>query len=634
MQEEEAHLSYWERMTNARLSRRRALTGAAGIGAGAAALSLAGCGGGSNSSSNGGSSASNSIVSIPVDTTSKAKAGGTFKSYAASDVTTFDLLSTNSFTVAFYIGDYAYQRLFKYVPGKYPVHSTGEATGDAIESYELSGDKLTLTLKMRPNLKLDARAPTNGRALDAQDVVFSWNKFVKVSPFKADLVYDPAVSPTSAVESVSAPDNSTVVMKLHQPDPELIKLFAFERLFWVMPRESDGGFDPKGDIRGSGPWLLDKNTPSAFRSWKKNPDYYVKGRPFTDAIEQPIVGEYATQLAQFKGGNIWTTVVTQEDAVPAKKDNPVLLLLQADTYPIFPSTLTFGYGAGDTPWKDARMRQAVSMLMDRETIIDVNGNRPKFAADGIDIKARYHTVIGAGAEGYWLDPQDKKNVSDWGKFYTYNVSEAKKLMSAAGFANGVDTLLHYNGGTQYGQTYTDRAQLISGMLSDGGVRAKPDPREYQTDWVPNYHYGYTKAQHSDGKFKGFTGIIYRAVTGYPTVATQIYSNMNPNGARFEGATPNGLNPQDGDPEVNALGEQIRREFDENKQKSLSADFQKLLATKSYHVPYGPFASLAVGVYWPVIGNLGAYTGAPAGSAVPETAINWWIDDTKPPVGKS
>ncbi len=630
-------MAYWDRITNSRLSRRRALSGAAGLGAGAAALSLVGCGGNnSGSGSNGGSSgASNGLVYTPVDTTSAAKSGGTFKSYLPSDVTTFDLLATTSFSAASFIGVYAYQRLFKYVPGKYPQHSTGEATGDAVESFEYSGDKLQLTLKIRPNQKLDPRAPTNGRALDAQDVLFSWNKFVKVSPFKADLAYDTTTSPGAAVESVTAPDNSTIVMKLHQPDPELTKLFAFERLFWVMPRESDGGFDPRGEIRGSGPWRMDQNTPSAFRSWNKNPDYYVKGLPRSDKLEQPIVTEYATQLAQFKAGNIWISVVTAEDAVPTKKDNQNLILLQADTYPIFPSTLTFGYGAGDTPWKDERMRQAASMLMDRETIIDVNGNRPKFAADGVDIKARYHSVIGAGAEGYWLDPQDKKNASDWAKVYQYNVAEAKKLMSAAGFANGVDTLLHYNGGSQYGQTYTDRANLMSGMLSDGGIRAKPDPRDYQTDWLPNYHYGYTKAYDSKRTtFKGFTGIIYRAVTGYPTVATQIYSNMNANGVRFEGATPNGLNPQDGDPEVNALGDKIRREFDENKQKSMSQDFQKLLAQKSYHIPFGPFASLAVGVYWPVIGNLGAYTGAPAGSPAAETAIQWWIDDTKPPVGKS
>jgi peptide/nickel transport system substrate-binding protein len=626
-------LSYWERVTSSRLSRRRALAGAAGVGIGATALSLVGCGGGSKSESGGASSGGtdSGLVYRPVDTTSQAKPGGTFKSYLTADVTTFDLLATTSFSASALIGVYAYQRLFKYVPGKYPELSRGEAEGDAVESYEYSGDKLQLTLKIRPNLKLDPRAPTNGRPLDAEDVVFSWNKFVRVSPFHADLAYNADTSPGAPVESVSAPDKNTVVMKLKQPDPELVKLLAFERLFWVMPRESDGGFDPKGEIRGSGPWFLDQNTPSAFRSWTKNPDYYVKGRPFADKLEQPIVTEYATRLSQFKAGNIWNSVVTQEDAIPTKKDNPVLLLTQADSYPIYPSTLAFGYGAGDTPWKDERMRRAVSMVMDRELIIDVDSNRKSFADQGVDLKPRIHTVIGCGAEGYWADPTDKKNES-WASVYSYNLAEAKKLMSAAGFPNGVDTLLHFNGESQYGQVYTNRAQLIAGMLADGGVRAKLDPRPYQNDWVPNYHYGYTKAY--DPKrttFKGFTGIIYRAVTGYPTVATQIYSNYDAAGTRFEGATPNGQNPQDGDPEVNALIDKIRREFDENKQRSLAQDLQKMMAQKSYHIPYGPYAALGVGVNWPVIGNLGVYTGAPAGSPAAETAIHWWIRTDQPPL---
>jgi ABC-type transport system substrate-binding protein len=131
---------------------------------------MVGCGG-SDSDGGGDEEPSNSITYKPVDSTSRAKPGGTFKSVLSADVTTFDLLATTSFSASAQIGRYAYQRLFKYIPGKYPEPSEGEVEGDAIESYEYSGDRLTLTLKMRPNLKLDSRAPTNGRPLDAEDVV-------------------------------------------------------------------------------------------------------------------------------------------------------------------------------------------------------------------------------------------------------------------------------------------------------------------------------------------------------------------------------------------------------------------------------------------------------------------------------
>jgi ABC-type transport system substrate-binding protein len=309
-------------------------------------------------------------------------------------------------------------------------------------------------------------------------------------------------------------------------------------------------------------------------------------------------------------------------------------MLQSDSYPIYPlSTLAFGYGAGDTPWKDERMRQAVSMLLDRELIVDVNGNRQKFADDGVDISPRYNSVVGPGAEGYWIDPQDSKKFGEWSKVYTFNVTEAKKLMSAAGYANGVDSLLHYNGGTTYGAAYTRTAELLQGMLSENGVRAKLDPREYQNDWVPNYHYGYTKGyDKSRTSYKGFTGIIYRAITGYPTVPLQVFSVYNSGAIRFQGMTTNGQNAQDGDPAINDLTNKIRREFDVKKQQEMTQELQRTMAKLSYDVPF-PYAALGVGVYWPVIGNLGAFRGAPAGSAPVETTIHWWIDTTKEPLAK-
>ena len=66
--------SYWSRVTQGRLSRRRALAGAATLGAGAAALSVVGCGGGGDDGGGGGGQAQPSDK--PQDTTAQAKAGG------------------------------------------------------------------------------------------------------------------------------------------------------------------------------------------------------------------------------------------------------------------------------------------------------------------------------------------------------------------------------------------------------------------------------------------------------------------------------------------------------------------------------------------------------------------------------
>ena len=84
----------------------------------------------------------------------------------------------------------------------------------SIESWEVSPDKLTLTIKLRQGMKWDPQAPTSGRAMDTSDILFSWEKFKKVNASAANLAYDATKSPGAAIETVTAPDSKTIVFKL------------------------------------------------------------------------------------------------------------------------------------------------------------------------------------------------------------------------------------------------------------------------------------------------------------------------------------------------------------------------------------------------------------------------------------
>src|SRR5690606_34678494 len=168
--------------------------------------------------------------------------------------------------------------------------------------------------------------------------------------------------------SVTASDDSTLVIKLAQPDATVIPLFSATDHLYILPTESDGGFNPEPDVRGHGPWQLDEYVPSVRFVWRKNPNYYMENRPLPDLLERPIVTEPAQQLAQFRAGNIQTDVVTnaQEEVIQLTQDVPEALLYLPKTYPnsLTPS-IWFGY-EGDSPFKDQRVRQALSMLIDRD----------------------------------------------------------------------------------------------------------------------------------------------------------------------------------------------------------------------------------------------------------------------------
>ncbi|MGE0056625.1 MAG: ABC transporter substrate-binding protein [Dehalococcoidia bacterium] len=574
-------------------------------------------------------SAQGSRASLPNNTTSLARQGGAFKSFIALEPPGLDPLASNSIAT-FQLASLTYPRLLKFTTGVYPDFPKGTVEGDLAESYELLPDKLTLTFKIRPGLKWDAKAPTNGRVIDASDVVASWNRFARLSPNRYDLLYHADLGAGAAVESVSTPNASTVVFKLKQPDASVLGLFASDRHFYVMPKEAEAGFDPRIEMRGYGPWLLTDNRPGIIKVWSRNPDYYVKGRPFPDTLEQMSVGEYNARLAQFKAGLIWPSVVSPDDLIATMNEKPELVVQRTDSFPVAPSMLGFGYDPAG-PWKDERLRQAVSMLIDRETFVSLRSTRDALQANGLPAEPRYHTVVGAGWEGYWSDPRNSRFGAEAGRYYTYDPTTALQLRSAAGFADGLDTLLHYSGGMDYSPSYTRNVEMVSGMLYEGGIRAKLDPRSHADDWLPNYQFAYTQSANVGKPIRGFPGLVIRPAASYPTPQSQLYSTYSRFGSQFHGMTPNGANPQQGDAEVNNAMDAIRKESDLARQQQLTLEFAQMMARKAYDIPVLPFAPVHYSLSWPVIGNLGVYRSWPGGSVNAEANIQLWVDQSQAPL---
>ncbi len=571
-------------------------------------------------------------ISLPADSSSSAKQGGTLRSVAVFDVPSFDPHSAQSSIVHTQVAAYTYPRLLKFATAKFPDRPRGDVEGDLAESFELSADKLQLTIRLRQGLKWENKAPVNGRTIDASDVMASWNRFLRLSPFKTDLAYDANVSPGAPIDTLTSPDARTVVVKLKQPDSSILSLFSSDRHFYVLPKEADAGFDPRFEPRGYGPYRMTENRAMAFRAWSRNPDYHVKGRPFIDTIELPIISDYASRLGQFKAGNVWTHVAAAGDLLTVKREIPSLELMNGDSFSTTPSSLSFGY-EGDSPWKDERLRQAVSMLLDRETMIDVHANRSHYLAEGVDYPVRYHTAIGAGWEGYWIDPRSEQIFGPNARFFTFDRAEAKRLMAAAGFADGLDSSFHYNGGGQYGVVYARTAELVSGMLAAGDIRLRLEPHEYP-DWQQNYQFAYTAAQNAGKQIKGFNGLAYRVAAQYPSAVSQMFAQMHKDGARFEGMTPDGKNAHLGDADANATLAILRREFDLKKQQEMAQDFARTMAKKAYLIPNLPFSPLGFTLTWLAIGNLGVYRGWPVGNAITEGNLNLWIDASQPPLSPS
>lgn len=607
--------SYWHRMMKARLGRRRLLLATGGA-ASAAAL-LAACGGSSDKDSNGGAQEVSGLVTNPVDTSKQAKRGGSFSLQVNGAPPSFTPFTAGAPRTAH--TNYSYSKLIRAKPGVNTAW-TGDVEGDMASSWELSQDKMSITFKLRPNGKFDPRPPTNGRAVDANDAAYSWKFFEATGFRRGDLAN--AVNSQAAVVSMTAVDATTLVVKLAAPDSSVMNFFATTEYFCIMPKEADGGFDTRADQRGSGPFYLAESIPGVNYTYKRNPGYWEQDKPYFDEMKWTVIPEYAQALAQFKTGAVhqWASTpgVRPDDILPTKRDVPNLQLYLNDITP--PTSMMFhGYAEGNkSPFVDQRVRQAWALSQDRDLFIETFFSPSKFASEGVPLQKRWSSAVRGDEEGWWLDPQSK-DFGENAKYYQRDIAEAKKLLSAAGYPNGLDVVSHSITTSDYGIDFPKWNEVMMGMALEAGIRTTVDPPSFTTDWRPKY-------ADSKGNFPGISFIILPNANG--DAGGWLFSVFNSKGGAYKGFDANGKVAGAGDPYLDDLTVKILREFDQKKRWALAWDLQKYEA-KTQYMPQAPGGASGLLLNWPAISNFRVNRGFSLLSY-----LYYWLDETQAPVKKA
>lgn len=545
---------YWDRYWTRRASRRRVLGAAGAAGIGAAGLALVGCGDDDDEGGDVGLATptpSGAATPTPADPFATAKRGGTYKLSSTGDPPTLDPYGNLSFLTKSFAGAH-YSRLYKYKtgPGIAPLSVTPEP--DIAQSGEATPDGLKFTIKLRAGVKFASVAPVNGREVTTDDVKFSWGRLTAETTQNRSQV--------AFVDKVEYPDKSTIVFSLKGPTATFYDTLADTNLLFVMPTESDGKFDPAKTAVGSGPWILESYQPSVKFIRKKNPDWYLKGFPLLDGIETAIIPEYANRLAQFMAGNTDSDGINGDDLTTVKKQIPQVQL-EGRTGP----TLSFLFFDSDpaSPWnKDPRVRQAISMSLNRDDLTELGYNVKKLREAGLDVKTPWHNIIPAGETRWWLDPKDEKNMGEGAKYFKYDPAEAKKLLSAAGFADGFSTTYQYTA-NRYGKLFNDIAEANIQFINAIGIKTTTDVQDYSSKYI---------TQTFAGNFKG---IAFGYETPFPEAGSYLIRQFTDdplNHGKVKDAT------------LEKLAKDISIEPKEEKRKALFWEAQKYHATKMYYVP--------------------------------------------------
>jgi ABC-type transport system substrate-binding protein len=587
--------NYWRRTLSTRTTRRRVIQSAGALGTGVAALSLIGCGGDSDSDTD---DASGKLYT-PVDTSEKATRGGLLPRVGSNrgfDVTRSAAENGNASP--------SYSRLVKYQTFKHPERTVPSVVPDAATDWEISPDGLTATYKLRPNMKFDSVAPTHGKVMTAADVKFSWDFYERLSVGRDAL--SNSVNPDAAIVNASTPDANTIVFKLAFRYAPLNTMLAFNRYLYILPTEADGGYNYKVDMRGTGAWRLKEFSPDSRAVFQKNPDWYDAGKVYLDELVYHVVPEYATQLAQFRSGNLATIdfTRTQEDIMAAN-----------DEFDRTPFWLRFGYVPG-SPFRDERVRRAASMVIDRDLYVETFGNVDQFRLAGLEAPTAWHTCFGAG-EVTWLDPKDEKAFGESAKWFKHDPAESKKLLTAAGITTPLATQMTLSGSPAE-NTLARPAEVLVGMWNDSGLfNFKFNYVDLNSVFRPQFHWNY-------GQHEGIS--IGGGGADYPDPDGNLQANFK------SGVPRSGFLAADGktDSYLDDLIEKQRVETDWNKRLTLFHDYQRHFASKMYFL-HQPGDALGFLLAHPWFGNWRVYRGqsdAGGGSEMQEGGIHYWIDSSK------
>ncbi len=544
--------SYWERQAVRRLGRRRLLGTSAAFGAGAASLALVGCGdddddGGSVSLATPTPGANASPTAT--DPFANAKKGGTYNLDATGDPPSIDPYGNTSFLTKEF-ASYAYSRLYKFKAGPGIAAADVKPTPDLAQKAEASADGLKWTITLKPNAKFHDVAPVNGRAVTTDDVKFSWGRLVDPK--------HPNASQVDFVDKVEFPDPTTMVFTLKAPNVAFLEILSDTNLFWVMPTESGGKFDPAKTSIGSGPWLFDSYTPAVGHKWKRNPNWHENGFPLMDAVQVSIIPEYANRLAQFRAGNTDSSGLSADDLVDVKQRSKDVVLVgtlsQQNSYVYFDSDPA-------APWRDPRVRQAISMALDREALNDLGFSVTKLRSAGLDVKSGWNNVIPAGMTRFWLDPKSSAH-GETGKFFAYNVAEAKKLLSAAGFANGFPAVWQY-AGNRYGKDFNDIAEASGQYLTSLGLQMTFEVQDYNSKYI---------TQTSIGNFKGIAFGPETTFTEAGSYPIRLYTDNPKNRGKIR------------DAQLAKLAVDQQSESNEQKRREMFNEIQRINAQNMYYIP--------------------------------------------------
>lgn len=343
------------------------------------------------------------------------------------------------------------------------------------------------------------------------------------------------------VESVEVVDDYTVRFNLEYPYAPLLANLAHSGTAIMSPtiidedyaQLEDGG-DVDGYINqnpsGTGPFELDEWSPGEFVKLARFEDYWGDTAKL-ESVQFKVVSEQSSRVAELETGVSHVADQIGPNNIARVDGLPDAGVLQEPSV----SVAYIGFNTEKEPFDDVRVRQALSMAVDKDEIIEGVMN-------GVGIPA-----IGALAPPVF-------GFDDSIEGLPYDVEQAKELLAEAGYEDGFETTIWTNDNEQR----VDTAVALQSQLSEIGV----DVQIEELEW------GAYLERTSNGDHDMF-------ILGWSTVTSDADYGLFPLFHSSQHGEP-GNRSFLADDEVDALLDEGRRETDPEARQEIYTEVQQKL----------------------------------------------------------
>jgi ABC-type transport system substrate-binding protein len=303
-------------------------------------------------------------------------------------------------------------------------------------------DPLSLVLKLRDGVTFQDGTPFNADA-----VKFNFDRTMAAGTTTVGLL--------GSITSVTATDASTVTLKLKQPDSSLLLAFTDLAGMMVSPTAAKASATSLATTPvGTGPYQFVSQAVGSGFIVTRYANYWDKNYIGPTKIEFKVLPDPATEANALKSGQINLAInvdASQVDGLKATAD------IKTQSSPSF-ENIPILFNLKRAPLDNIKVRQAVNLAVDRKALVS---------------KAEF----GFATESVSILPKESWAYPSALSVPTRDVAGAKKLLTDAGFPNGVkfDIIV------QPTAVYQRIATLLQAQLAEAGITLNIIPLDLATN---------------------------------------------------------------------------------------------------------------------------------------------------------